>query len=217
LDCRSGASKRSFCLALLGNALVAGGVKDRCIGVGRSRRLGVAILSREEIVRISLRLISVYILISMVSGIPAVARSYLILGASAEGFFVIGGFILMLIIGGVLWFFPLTFAQKILPSISYSGDVLLTQQQSDYRPIFSIGLSLIGVWFFVGGFGNFVYWSMILFASWDLFYKDDLMQSVELFSTVSALLQILLSASLILFGRSMAKVFFSKPAIEIQQ
>ncbi|MCF7221867.1 hypothetical protein [Marilutibacter chinensis] len=111
-------------------------------------------MSREDFIAVATRLFAVYILFVTIGNIPG-----MVVGISQPGggtwfwlYLLVAAFALCII--GLLWFFPLTVARKLLPVMREPR----SEQALDASTAFSIGITLIGLWFLATGLADGVYW-----------------------------------------------------------
>lgn len=111
-------------------------------------------MNREDYVAIAARLLAVYVTIQIILQIPRAAHVL----AQGQGVAWAGLYALILAIclAGctLIWFFPLTVARKLLPAMKESR----SGQAIDASIGLSLGLTLIGVWFFAQGLVDAIYW-----------------------------------------------------------
>lgn len=119
-------------------------------------------MSREDFVAIASRLFSAYMLFQIVQALPNIA---LTIAQYGEGWWFTSLYALAAIVAialcAVLWFFPLTVARKLLPVMREPR----SEQQIDASIAMSIGLVLLGVWFFANAVTDAVYWLSLFFVS----------------------------------------------------
>ncbi|TXI47388.1 MAG: hypothetical protein E6Q50_13960 [Lysobacter sp.] len=119
-------------------------------------------MSREDFVAIASRLFSVYLLFQCVGMLPNLVTMASQSGGDAL-WLALYALVAALAFGAcaVLWFFPLTIARKLLPVMREPR----SEQQLDASIAMSIGLTLLGVWFFAQAFADAVYWFSLLLIS----------------------------------------------------
>lgn len=117
-------------------------------------------MSREDYVAIAARLVAIYVAFRAILLVPAAVQT--LSHAQGADFSLLYVLVLFAIwvLCAFLWFFPLTIARKLLP--------VMKEQRSDQAINGSLGLSLgltlIGAWFFAKGVTDFAYW--IGFFAW---------------------------------------------------
>lgn len=111
-------------------------------------------MSREDYIAVATRLFAVYMLFAAIGQIPG-----MVVGISQPGgqtwfwlYLLVVAFSLCLV--GLLWFFPLTVARKLLPVMREPR----SEQALDAPTAFSIGITLLGLWFLATGLADAVYW-----------------------------------------------------------
>jgi len=118
-------------------------------------------VSREDFIAIASRLFSIYVLFGMIGKVPSAAQML----SQDQGMTWVGLYVLVLVVGlllcAFLWFFPLTVAKKLLPVMREpSPEVAIGSPTA-----LSLGLTLIGVWFFANALVDSSYWLTLLVRS----------------------------------------------------
>lgn len=118
-------------------------------------------MSREDIVAIASRLLSVYVMFGLVQTLPGIA-SMTTQGADPM-LLVLYALSIALGFGvcALLWFFPLTVARKLLPVMREPR----SEQTIDASIALSLGIALIGVWFLAKGLVDASYWLTLFVLS----------------------------------------------------
>ena len=118
-------------------------------------------MSREDIIAVAVRLFAVYMLFSILETIPGATQ----LLSGQDGATWASLYISILVgaglICGFLWFFPLSIARKLLPVMREPRS-----EQALSAPVaLSLGLTMIGVWFFATALIDASYWLTLLIRS----------------------------------------------------
>lgn len=118
-------------------------------------------MSREDVIAIAVRLFAIFLLITVVRSFPSAIA--LIGQEGPKPSLVLVGLVSVcsLALCAFLWFFPLTVARKLLPTMreprsetAMSGSVAL-----------SVGLTLLGVWVLAYALPDAIYWTTLLLLS----------------------------------------------------
>ena len=111
-------------------------------------------MSREDFIAVATRLFAVYMLFVTIGNIPG-----MVFGISQPGggtwfwlYLLVVAFALCFI--GLLWYFPLTVARKLLPVMREPR----SERTLDAPTAFSIGITLVGLWFLANAVADAVYW-----------------------------------------------------------
>lgn len=157
-------------------------------------------MSREDYVAIGARLFAVYVGITTIMQIPYFMR---FLGREDDVTMPLwaASLLVVVLVCVALWFFPLTIARKLLPVMKEPR----SEQAVDASVGLSLGLTLIGVWFFAEGLLSAVHW--VTFASMTRHANDMYAFSWDPDQVASMALtgfQIVLGA-LLMFGSSWVK------------
>lgn len=118
-------------------------------------------MSREDFVAIASRLFSVYLFFGIVQMLPNIVQMATQNAGGAWLALYALVVVLALAVCAVFWFFPLTVARKLLPVMREPR----SEQRLDASIAFSLGLTLLGVWFFANALADVVYWSTLFIAS----------------------------------------------------
>ena len=118
-------------------------------------------MSREDIIAVASRLFSIYVLFGIIRSAPGAAHML----SQDEGvtWVTLYVFVLIVCLGlcAFLWFFPLTVARKLLPVMREERPVVAVGS-----PIaLSLGLTLIGAWFFANALSDLSYWLTLFVMS----------------------------------------------------
>lgn len=119
------------------------------------------IVSREDIIAVAVRLFSIYVLFGILRSIPGAMQ---LLSTEGEmqwvGLYVIA-WVVSASFCAFLWFFPLSVARKFLPAMREPRS-----EQAIGAPVaLSLGLTLIGVWFFAAALVDATFWTALLVRS----------------------------------------------------
>jgi hypothetical protein len=115
-------------------------------------------VSREDIVAVAARLFAVFLSFSTLQIFPVLMESY----TPEIGVRWMVPQIILIFLGLTLsalcWFFPLLVARKLLPVMKEPR----SEQTIDASIALSLGLTLMGMWFFANALINSVYWIVVL-------------------------------------------------------
>lgn len=118
-------------------------------------------MSREDFVAVASRLLSIYLLFGIIQGVPSALQMLFdgqgVAWGALFAFFLAVGALLC----AFLWFFPLTVARKLLPVMSERR----SEEAIDASIALSLGLTLLGAWFFANALIDSSYWLVYLFRS----------------------------------------------------
>ena len=152
-------------------------------------------MSREDVIAVSVRLFAIYVAFSILKTIPAASQLLSTDGGKTWASL----YIVILVIGALfcafLWFFPLSIARKLLPTMREPR----SEHAIGERVALSLGLTLIGVWLLASALVDATYWLTIIIRSKQI--KDIPMEWThqQVASMVATVAQLLLSLWLI-FG-----------------
>ena len=125
-------------------------------------------LSREDVIAVLARLFAVFVLIAVVRSLPAMGQSLTAEGGGWYATFFIGAFVVApLLIAALIWVFPLTIATKLLPVMRTPRPAL----SAGGLELEQVGLTILGVWFFVTGLVDAVYWYMFAKTAQDAGFR----------------------------------------------
>jgi hypothetical protein len=100
-------------------------------------------MSREDIVAVTVRLFAVYMVFAILETIPGAMA----LLSDQDGSAWVGPYVLVTLVMGLvcafLWFFPLSIARRLLPSMTEAR----SEQVIGAPVALSLGVTLIGIWF----------------------------------------------------------------------
>lgn len=160
-------------------------------------------MSRDDVIIVSLRLLSVYVAMSLIFGIPEVIQGLSFSASVMDVVIIISGLVLLVLLCVILWRLPFSFA-GVFPSrlSSNSSGVELREDQDSWEVA---GLQLLGVWFLIQSSGDFTYWSVLLVGEWSDVLRRGLLRSDVFLLTGVALLKVLVSLLIILWARTLGK------------
>jgi len=160
-------------------------------------------MSRDDVIIVSLRLLSVYVAMSLIFGIPEVIQGLSFSASVMDVVIIISGLVLLVLLCVMLWRLPFSFA-GVFPSrlSSNSSGVELREDQDSWEVA---GLQLLGVWFLIQSSGDFTYWSVLLVGEWSDVLRRGLLRSDVFLLTGVALLKVLVSLLIILWARTLGK------------
>jgi hypothetical protein len=118
-------------------------------------------LSREDFVAVAVRLFAAYVLFWTLETFP----NAMFLLSGADGKASAGLYIAILVFAGLLcaflWFFPLSIARKLLPVMREPRS-----EQAISSPVaLSLGITLLGIWFFADALVSALYWLTLFIRS----------------------------------------------------
>jgi hypothetical protein len=111
-------------------------------------------VSREDFVAVASRLFSIYILWVTIRSIPTAVDTISQLGDMRWGITSVAFIVASLLLASFLWYFPLTVARKLLPVMREPR----SETAIDSSTALSIGITLIGIWFFASAIADTSYW-----------------------------------------------------------
>jgi hypothetical protein len=164
-------------------------------------------VSREDFIAIGTRLFAIYVLFSIIKAVPAAMQ----LMSGNNGTALAGLYIAILAVGalfcGLLWFFPLSVARKLLPVMRESRS-----EETISAPVgLSLGLTLIGVWLFATALVDASYWLTLLIRSKQMTQLADVpveWTHEQVGNMVSTAIQLFLSAWLILGSSGIRRLIY---------
>lgn len=120
-------------------------------------------MSREDIIAVALRLFALFLVVTAIrhaAGLASLGRheelTTVILSATAVIM------VLTLAFAAVLWYFPLTIARKLLPSLRDAGTPLSPAGQQ----VQEVAIIVLGLWVLASALPDTAYWlSMVMFTS----------------------------------------------------
>ena len=161
-------------------------------------------MSREDVVAVAVRLFAIYVVFTILRTSPAAAQFL----SSNDGVVWASVFIAVLVICALicafLWFFPLSIARKLLPAMREPR----SEQAVGERVALSLGLTLIGVWFFASALTDATYWLVLVIRSKQL--KDIPMEwtDKQIASMAEVAVQLLLSVWLIFGSAGIRRIVY---------
>lgn len=118
-------------------------------------------MNREDFIAVASRLCSIYVLFSIIRGVPSAAQML----SEDQGMTWVGLYVFVLVVGLLLctflWFFPLTIARKLLPVMREPRP----EEAIRSPTALSLGLTLIGAWFFANALVDASYWLTLFVRS----------------------------------------------------
>jgi hypothetical protein len=154
-------------------------------------------VSREDIVAVASRLFSIFLLITIARQVPS-AIALLSQDVGAD-FIALVAIVLLagVFVCGILWFFPLTVARKLLPVMKEQNSAT----SMDASVGLSVGLTLIGVWVLANGLIDATYWTTLFLRTRQLDTTYFEWSHEHIANMVATVVELVLSAWLI-FGAS---------------
>lgn len=119
---------------------------------------------------LAVRLFAIWCALVLVREIGAVLISSPPIEESGLLAFVIGGYVVSVVVLLFLWFFPISIARGLLPRSSE-----IPEQTLSYSMWFALGVALIGLWFVASAIGPILRNLSVLY-----FYRPDLMNTETL-------------------------------------
>lgn len=111
-------------------------------------------MSREDLVAVASRLFAVFLLVTIARSIPSAAALLSQEGDHSSLALVAAVLLAGIAICGLLWFFPLTLARKLLPVMKEPrSEVAMSSSAA-----LSVGLTLLGVWVLAYAIPDALYW-----------------------------------------------------------
>jgi hypothetical protein len=120
-------------------------------------------MTSAQIVGLGVRLFAIWLVVSLLRHIPAMWRFNLLDVAAADSstnVVIVVVAALMLVLAVVLWFFPLTVANKIIPRSSKTDHVHVPIEQAE-----SVGFSLLGLWVLTNSVPDSFYWTFMAYQA----------------------------------------------------
>lgn len=118
-------------------------------------------MNRENFIAVASRLFSIYMIFIIIRSVPAAAQML----SQEQGMTWAGLYVTVLIISllfcAFLWFFPLTIARKLLPVMREPR----SEEALGSSTALSLGLTLIGIWFFANALIDASYWATLFVRS----------------------------------------------------
>lgn len=111
-------------------------------------------MSREDFVAVASRLFSIYILFVTIRRIPIGIDTISQLGDMGWAVITVAFIVVSLLLVSFLWFFPLTVARKLLPVMREPR----SETAIDASVALSVGITLMGIWFFASAIADTSYW-----------------------------------------------------------
>lgn len=161
-------------------------------------------MSREDIVAIASRLFSAYLLFGLVQTLPGIV-STTIQGTDP---WMLTLYALSIAFGfgvcALLWFFPLTVARKLLPVMREPR----SEQTVDASIAFSLGITLIGVWFLASGLVDASYWLTFFVLSRQAAETGFDWSSDQIANMLATVFELILSMCLILGNAGIKRLIY---------
>lgn len=149
-------------------------------------------MSREDIIAVASRLFAFFLLVVAVrSGSLVFAVSNIDTGSLALT--IVAGVIVPLAVAGLLWFFPLGVARKLLPVMRTEGATLST----DRAGLMEVGCTVLGLWLLASGLSQGLPLGLYLVAIEAQGYRE-LLSSGHIAPIGEALIEVIIALWLLL-------------------
>ena len=154
-------------------------------------------MNREDFIAVASRLFSIYSFFGVIRTVPSAAQML----SQDQGMTWVGLYAIVLIISllfcAFLWFFPLTIARKLLPVMREPR----SEEAIGSSTAFSLGLTLIGIWFFASALVDASYWLTLFVRSKQISDIPFEWTHVQIARIIGTAVELLISFGLI-FGSS---------------
>ena len=117
-------------------------------------------MSREDIIAVASRLFAIFLLVIAVRS-GSLVFAFSDTDSKSLVLTIFAGVVVPLAAAGLLWFFPLGVARKLLPVMRDEGAAL----SSDRTGLMEIGCTLLGLWLFASALPQALYWGLHLLLS----------------------------------------------------
>ena len=170
-------------------------------------------MSREDILTVALRLFAIYLVIGALQLVGQASATDINLPAGSLIVAIILSIIFPLLIAALLWLLPLRIAAILLPGINQQHTALSTGTV----PALEIGCILIGLWLLASSLSDSTYWVITLIAALNNEWGLQIIPMQDLASMAAALMQLGLSAWLLLGYRGILKFVRRLRSREVSQ
>ena len=160
-------------------------------------------MSREDLVAIASRLFAVFLLVTVARSFPSAAA--LIDQGGDRPSLVLVAIVLAsgLSVCGVLWFFPLTVARKLLPVMKEPrSDTVMSNSLA-----LSVGFTLLGVWVLAVAIPDAIYWGTLFLLTRQMDGGNYLWGHEQVASVVTTAVELALAAWLIFGSSGLSRLF----------
>jgi len=159
-------------------------------------------MSREDILTVALRLFAIYLVIGALQLVGQASATDINLPTSSLIAAITLSIIFPLLIAALLWLLPLHIAAILLPGVNERSTALSTNTV----PALEIGCILIGLWLLASSLSDTTYWIATLIAALNNEWGLQVIPMQDLASMAATLVQLALSAWLLLGYRGILKV-----------
>lgn len=166
-------------------------------------------MSREDIVAVAARLFAIYLVVMTLRFVLSlVSIAGTAFGDPSPGLAAIGlsvaATLLPLAIAAYLWFFPVTVARKLLPSMRDSGPSL----PGSPRLLQEVAFSVLGLWLLASALPDVLYWAAMLNFRSDPAYGGLVLSADEKASMVATGFELVLGIALLLGARGLVGALY---------
>jgi hypothetical protein len=176
-------------------------------------RKGNPSMSREDILTVALRLFAIYLVIGALQLVGQASATDINLPTGSLIVAIILSIIFPLLIAALLWLLPLRIAAILLPGINQQHTALSTGTV----PALEIGCILIGLWLLASSLSDSTYWVITLIAALNNEWGLQIIPMQDLASMAATLMQLGLSAWLLLGYRGILKFVRRLRSREVSQ
>ena len=170
-------------------------------------------MSREDILTVALRLFAIYLVIGALQLVGQASATDINLPTGSLIVAIILSIVFPLLIAVLLWLLPLRIAAILLPGINQQHTALSTGTV----PALEIGCILIGLWLLASSLSDSTYWVITLIAALNNEWGLQIIPMQDLASMAAALMQLGLSAWLLLGYRGILKFVRRLRSREVSQ
>lgn len=170
-------------------------------------------MSREDILTVALRLFAIYLVIGALQLMGQASATDIDIPTGSLIVAIILSIIFPLLIAALLWLLPLRIAAILLPGINQQHTTL----SSGTAPALEIGCILIGLWLLASSLSDSTYWVITLIAALNNEWGLQIIPISDLASMAATLMQLVLSAWLLLGYRGILKFVRRMRSREISQ
>jgi hypothetical protein len=154
-------------------------------------------VNRDDFIAVASRLFSIYIFFGVIRSAPGAAQLLSQDQGTTWAVLYVFATIVVLLLCAFLWFFPLTVARKLLPVMREPR----SNETIGSATALSLGLTLIGAWFFANALVDSSYWLTLLIRSKQMSGTAVEWRPEQIASMLSTAVELVISFCL-LFGSS---------------
>lgn len=170
-------------------------------------------MSREDILTVALRLFAIYLVIGALQLVGQASATDINLPTGSLIAAIALSIIFPLVIAALLWLLPLRITAILLPGIDERPAAFST----DTVPALEIGCILIGLWLLASSLSDTTYWVITLIAALNNEWGLQIIPMQDLASMAATLMQLGLSAWLLLGYRGILKFVRRLRSREVSQ